>query len=226
MAVVVQRKRGPEFRGFSLTEGNISPTFRVICSMRMRVSGVVGLLVLLALGLAAPASTAQAGGTEATPAPQWVVSEWLNSDPGTLAENKGKVVLIDFLQLWCPGCRAFSIPLFQEWDEKYGARDDVLIVSIHTVFEGHSRQTPERLRTFIRDEGITHPVGVDAYLNEGDRRPITMQRYRTGGTPHIVIIDKAGRIRFSHFGSFRPEPVEAFIDELLAEDDGSGTPRN
>ncbi len=200
--------------------------FCVVCSMKIRFSAVAGLFGLIALGLSVPAAPVQAGGTPATPAPQWVVSQWLNSDPGSLAENKGKVVLIDFFQLGCPGCRNFSIPLFQEWDEKYGDRDDVLIVSIHTVFEGHSRQTPEDLRVFIRDQGITHPVGVDAYNNEGDRRPITMQRYRTGGTPHIVIIDKAGRIRFSHFGSFRPEPVEAFIQGLLAEDSGSGTPKN
>ena len=75
------------------------------------------------------------------PAPEWEVSKWLNGDPGSLKENRGRVILIDFFQLWCPGCNRFSIPIFREWEEKYGSRDDILIVSIHTVFEGHASQT-------------------------------------------------------------------------------------
>ncbi len=51
----------------------------------------------------------------------------------------------------------------------------------------------------------------------GDDTPITMRRFRTRGTPQIVIVDKQGRLRFSHFGSFEPGPVEGLIERLLAE---------
>ena len=152
------------------------------------------------------------------PAPDWQVTEWLNGDPGSLASNKGRVVLIEFFQLWCPGCNRFSIPLFQSWNEKYGARDDVLVVSIHTVFEGHDYQTPSRLRAFVADQEILHPVGIDAYPAAGAEHPITMRRFRTGGTPHVAIVDKSGNLRFSHFGQFDSAQAEALIEELVAEE--------
>ena len=151
------------------------------------------------------------------PAPQWKVSEWLNSDPGELSDQRGKIVLIHFFQLWCPGCNEFSIPLFQRWEEKFGSRDDVVIVSIHTVFEGHDVQTPDRLRSFLEEKGIRHPVGIDAYPAPGSEIPITMDRFETGGTPHVAIVDKKGLLRFTHFGHFDPEPVEAYIERILSE---------
>ena len=162
---------------------------------------------------------------EPVPAPDWQVSEWLNGDPGSLPDNKGRVVLIEFFQLWCPGCNRFSIPLFKSWNQKYGKRDDVLVVSIHTVFEGHDYQTPSRLREFVADQEILHPVGIDAYPAVGAELPVTMRRYRTGGTPHVVIVDKQGRLRFSHFGRFDPAEVEALIEELLAERIKNQTPK-
>jgi thiol-disulfide isomerase/thioredoxin len=154
---------------------------------------------------------------EPSSAPEWKVSEWINGDPGKLANHRGKIVLIDFFQLWCPGCNEFSIPLFQEWEQKFGVRNDVLIVSIHTVFEGHEEQTPERLREFVTEKGITHPVGIDAYAVPAPPPPVTMDRFETGGTPHIAIVDREGRLRFSHFGRFDPQPVERFIERLFEE---------
>lgn len=152
-------------------------------------------------------------------APQWKVSEWINGNPGRLADQRGKLVLIDFFQMWCPGSNEFSLPLFEEWAEMYGDRDDVVVVSIHTVFEEHDAQTPEQLRWFIQEMGITHPVGIDAYQRTDPVVPITMDRYQTGGTPHIAIVDKEGQLRFSHFGRFDREPVEHFIERILEEED-------
>jgi thiol-disulfide isomerase/thioredoxin len=156
---------------------------------------------------------------EPTDAPEWKVSEWLNSDGSRLKAHRGKLVLIDFFQMWCPGSTEFSLPLFEEWAETYGTRDDVVVVSIHTVFEEHEAQTPELLRQFLEEYGITHPVGIDAYKEPGDKVPITMDRFETGGTPHVVIVDKAGRLRFSHFGVFDRKPVERFIERILEEEE-------
>ena len=111
----------------------------------------------------------------------------------------------------------FSLPLFERWQEKYGSREDVLIVSIHTVFEGHSSQAPHKLKRFVDRERFGHPVGIDAYSEEDDETPITMKRFRTRGTPHVVIIDKEGRLRLSRFGRFETAAVEQMIDHLLQE---------
>lgn len=89
-------------------------------------------------------------------------------------------------------------------------------MSIHTVFEGHSFQNPQRLKSFVKEKGIHHLVGIDKH-KEGERVPETMKRYKTRGTPEIAIIDKNGHIRYQKFGGFDPVPVENLIRQLLKE---------
>ena len=152
-------------------------------------------------------------------APQWAVSEWINGSGGNIDSLTGKVIVIDFFQLWCPGCNTFSIPLMHHWEQVFAheaASDRLAFVSIHTVFEGHSYQSPQRLKSFLKEKGITHPVGVDR-RRPGSHVPETMHRYRTSGTPEMAIIDKAGMIRFQKFGYFNPDDGERLIRALLAE---------
>lgn len=153
-------------------------------------------------------------------APSWDISKWLNSDGGNIDAYKGKVVVIDFFQLWCPGCRKFSIPLMNYWEKKVFAnhvkQNKIAFISIHTVFEGHEYQNPNRLKNFIKEKKIIHPVGLDRHRN-GSHVPETMRRYRTGGTPEMAIIDKKGMIRFQKLGYFDPDWGEHFIRTLMAE---------
>ena len=149
-------------------------------------------------------------------APEWVISEWINSNGFTLKDLRGKVVIIVFFQLWCPGCNKFSGPLMEKWRQKYSNRQDLQLVGIHTVFEGHSQQTPKRLRQYVKEKNITYPVGIDDYVSS-QRMPETMIRYHTRGTPEIVIIDKSGKISFQHFGGFSSDVVAELIDTLLGE---------
>lgn len=150
-------------------------------------------------------------------APEWQVSEWINGEGGRVAKYRQQVLVIHFFQMWCPGSNEFSIPLMEKWSQQFSAYPDFKIVSIHTVFEAHAQQTPELLRKFVTEKGIGHPVGVDAQ-ESGSLFPVTMNRFDTGGTPHVVIVDRRGEIRFSHFGTFDPEPVEHFLKRILDEE--------
>lgn len=103
---------------------------------------------------------------------------------------------------------------YEKMGTKYSDRKDIQLVGIHTVFEGHSQQTPKRLRQYVKEKNITYPVGVDDYVSS-QRMPETMIRYNNSGTPEIAIIDKKGEIRFQHLGSFKPEVVEKLVNTLL-----------
>jgi thiol-disulfide isomerase/thioredoxin len=152
-------------------------------------------------------------------APEWQVSKWFNSEPINLKDLKGQVVIIEFFQLWCPGCNKFSIPLVATWEKTYAKEiknNKLKIVSIHTVFEGYDYQNNARLKTFLKEKNITHPVGVDKRLKD-ERLPETMKAFKTRGTPQMAIIDKEGYIRFNVFGGFMPEVAENLIDRLLVE---------
>lgn len=155
-------------------------------------------------------------------APEWDISEWINGDGTTLAALKGKVVVIDFFQLWCPGCNSFSVPLMARWEQQFAdeiTAGNLVMLSIHTVFEGHDYQNPKKLRTYLKQKNIQHLVGIDRHV-DGDEIPETMKRYRTRGTPEMAIIDKEGRIRFQQFGSFDPASGAQLINQPLAEDRG------
>ncbi len=170
----------------------------------------------LLMALTAPALWAAPAGKKA---PDWEISEWINSEPLSLAGLKGKVIVIDFFQLWCPGCNSFSIPLMHHWEQVFemeASQGRITFVSIHTVFEGHGFQTPKRLRRFLKKKGINHAVGIDRHM-DGKRLPETMRRYNTMGTPEMAIIDKHGNIRLQRFGFFEPAYGEGLIRTLLEE---------
>lgn len=179
---------------------------------------VASLLAVLFLAVQ-PAQARPSSMPVPRPAPAWEVSEWINSKGAKLADLKGKVVVIEFFQLWCPGCNQFSIPLIKKWHKEFARpiRDGRMhIVSIHTVFEGFGYQTPERLRRFVKRKEIRHPVGIDRHV-AGQHVPATMRRYGTSGTPEMAIVDKNGMIRFQHFGGFHVPAAERLIRRLLAE---------
>ncbi len=176
------------------------------------------LLALSAAALAAPqAAGAQQSLAGLRKAPQWAITEWINGVAGNVDTLQGKVIIIDFFQLWCPGCNRFSGPLMNYWQQKHANHIEggrLVMVKIHTVFEGHSYQNVSRLKEYVKEKNITLPVGVDAH-QEGQRVPVTMRRYRTSGTPEMVVIDKNGLIRFQQFGGFDYEPVDQMIEALI-----------
>ena len=185
-------------------------------SLPLTMALTMSLAAILLMAFTAPALRAAMAGKKA---PEWDISEWINSKPISLSGLRGKVVVIDFFQLWCPGCNSFSIPLMHHWEqvfEKEASKGDIAFVSIHTVFEGRSFQTPKRLRRFLKKKGINHAVGVDRHIG-GNRLPETMRRYATSGTPEMAIIDKNGIIRMQHFGGFDPDYGEKLIRTLLDE---------
>jgi len=174
----------------------------------------------IALAQAIPPAISPSTSPDRLKAPEWVIEKWVVGPPTSLEKLSGKVIVLDFFQLWCPGCNSFSIPLVERWKSKYAkqtAAGKIAFVSIHTVFEGHTYQNNAKLAKFVKTKNMHHPVGVDA-RKKGARIPITMDHYKTYGTPEMAIIDKKGFIRFQKFGGFEPPAIEKLIETLMAED--------
>jgi len=131
--------------------------------------------------------------------------------------------VVEFFQLWCPGCNKFSIPLMSHWHKEFAeeiADGRLVLISIHTVFEGHDYQNNDRLREFVREKGMQHSVAVDQQ-SPVHRLPDTMRAYNTGGTPEMAFIDRRGRLRYQKFGWFDPDWATGLIGEMLYEKSGS-----
>lgn len=149
-------------------------------------------------------------------APEWSVSEWFNTpEPITLASLRGRVVVLHAFQMLCPGCVLHGVPqtsrLFQFFDPK-----DVAVIGLHSVFENHAAMKPEALKVFMHEFRMKFPVGVDT-AGIANRIPVTMQRYQLRGTPSLLLIDRAGRLRSHKMGQVEDLAVGAAIQQLIDE---------
>ena len=149
-------------------------------------------------------------------APEIRAQAWLNTAaPLTLKGLRGRVVVVHAFQMLCPGCVAHGIPQTQRIARTFTGTD-VQVLGIHTVFEHHAVMGREALEVFIHEYRLTFPIAIDL---PGERGPIpqTMQAYELNGTPSLVLIDREGHLRLSHFGQIDDMEVGARIAALLAE---------
>lgn len=135
------------------------------------------------------------------PAPAWSVDQWLNLPTANkktidVEDFRGKVLYLFCFQSWCPGCHSSGIPTLQKVMPRFKDNDNVAFVAIQTVFEGFASNTLEHAKQVAQEYKLTMPVGQSG---EPGKRSQVMARYRTGGTPWVVIIDRDGVVRYNDF---------------------------
>lgn len=150
-------------------------------------------------------------------APDWQVSQWFNTQsPLSLGQFRERIVLLHAFQVLCPGCVSHGVPQAERVHREYTGHG-VTVIGLHTVFEHHAAMTPVTLEAFLHEYRITHPVGVDAASAQGDPIPLSMRRYDLRGTPSLMLIDHAGRLRMHEFGRIDDLRLGVWLGRLLAE---------
>ncbi|MDE0231886.1 MAG: TlpA family protein disulfide reductase [bacterium] len=148
-------------------------------------------------------------------APELAISRWFNTTANpTLADLRGEVVVIEAFQMLCPGCVSHGLPQAMRVQQVFG--DTLTVLGLHCVFEHHEAMTPVSLEAFLYEYRITFPVGVDTH-DGSSSLPITMGRYQLRGTPSLVVIDRAGRLRLNAFGQVDDLVVGATLARLIDE---------
>lgn len=149
-------------------------------------------------------------------APEWQVEVWLNTRaPLELPQLRGRVILLHAFQMLCPGCVSHAVPQAERVHKEY-AELGVSVIGLHTVFEHHAAMTPLALEAFLHEYRVTHPVGVDVAV-AGTPIPSTMHRYAMRGTPTLILIDRAGKLRLHEFGRMDDLRLGMMLGQLLAE---------
>jgi len=149
-------------------------------------------------------------------APELRADQWLNSGhPLSLSELRGKVVVLHFFQMLCPGCVSYAVPQAERL-HRMQISDGLIVLGVHSVFEHHDAMTTVALKAFVHEYQITHPIAVDAVVT-GDPIPASMRQYRLKGTPSLLLIDKKGRIRDHEFGRTDDLYLGVRIGRLLTE---------
>lgn len=150
-------------------------------------------------------------------APAWSTSRWFNTPgPLTLETLRGRVVMLHAFQMLCPGCVSHGIPQAQRVASQF-ADSPVTVVGLHTVFEHHDVMGPDALAAFLHEYRVQFPVAVDHPGHAGDPLPVTMRAYGMRGTPTVVLIDAAGRIRQQVFGAYDDLRLGRDLGVLMAE---------
>lgn len=132
---------------------------------------------------------------------------WFNSKPLTMAELRGKVVLVDFWTYTCINCIR-TLPYLKTWHDKYKDKG-LVIVGVHTP-EFAFEKDPKNVETAIRDFGITYPVMQD-------NNYATWEAYNNRYWPAKYLVDKDGKIYYTHFGEGAYDQTEKTIQTLLSQ---------
>ncbi len=142
-------------------------------------------------------------------APEFVgITKWLNTDkPLTLADLKGKVVLVDFWTYTCINCIR-TLPHVTSWYDKYKDQGFV-VIGVHTPEFEFEKQT-ENVEGAIKQYGIHYPVPQD-------NNYATWNAYNNQFWPAEYLIDADGNIRRTHFGEGEYDETEMAIKQLLQE---------
>ena len=132
---------------------------------------------------------------------------WINSEPFTLAEQRGNVVLIDFWTYTCINCIR-TYPALRSWHEKY-ADQGLVILGVHAP-EFEFEKIRDNVVQAVLDNDLRWPIAQD---NDHE----TWRAFNNRFWPAKYLIDKDGYIRYTHFGEGAYAETEEQIQKLLAE---------
>ncbi len=153
-----------------------------------------------------PRDPAPQGETTAYQAPEITgIQEWINSSPTTLEQLRGKVVLVDFWTYSCVNCIRTQ-PYLNAWYERY-QKDGFEILGVHAP-EFAFEKVPDNVRRAVTEAGIKYPVALDNDF-------ATWRAYGNRYWPAKYLVNKEGKIVFTHFGEGGYDEMEAKIRELL-----------
>jgi hypothetical protein len=82
-------------------------------------------------------------------APELTVDSWVQGEPSSIAQEKGKVVLIEVFQVNCPGCFMHGFPEVIEIYNKYQGQP-LVVWGLATAFEDFDKNNLENLATLLR----------------------------------------------------------------------------
>lgn len=129
----------------------------------------------------------------------------------TLADFRGKPVLLNFWASWCGPCKS-EMPAIQAAYERAGQDVEFLMVNM----TGMSGETEQSARTLIDQEGYTFPVYYDVDGSAATAFGVT-------SIPQTYLIDAKGNIIGAYMGSMSESVLDEGLQLLTSSDAANPT---
>ena len=163
------------------------------------IAGVVGLIALLAYGVASESPDTEVTGEAA---PDISLPPLEGGEERSLADWRGQVVVLNYWASWCEPCRDES-PLLERWHQKISKRNaTVLGVDVLDVTSD--------AEDFIDRYDLTYP-----HLRDKDGS--TQEEFGIVAYPETFVIDREGRITATARGPVDDEFMRENVAPLLRE---------
>ena len=136
--------------------------------------------------------------------PSITAQELLNK----VAQNQGKVVVVNIFASWCPPCRD-EIPELVAIRKEFSEEQLVLIgVSLDKHMPGESKEAePKALTSFVKEMGFNFPI---FYAAQGLEMSLGITVI-----PQLFIYDKTGALAITYEGAMSKAELVAAINSLL-----------
>ena len=125
-----------------------------------------------------------------------------DSGENSLADYRGKVVVLNFWASWCPPC-IDELPLLEQTHRRIDGRGGL-------VLGVNYKDIPEDALDLARRFGLTYP-------NVRDRDGEYAEEYATVGFPETFVVDRRGRIAATRRGPVDRQWLETTLRPLLEE---------
>lgn len=133
------------------------------------------------------------------------ISQWLNSEPLSIADLKGSVVLMQFWTFACINCQR-TLPYITRWHQQYASKG-LKVIGVHTPEFAFERDV-NNIKRVLQQRQITYPVPLDNEFK-------TWKAYDNQYWPHLFLADRQGLLRYDHIGEGAYDKTEQTIRQLL-----------